>query len=151
MESEGELHSKHLKIIHLEKSINKIITVLYMKLYKSSGNLFVFLLLLFSTFNFAKGQDSTSTQPTIIKGRLTDEQTGEALIGAFVYIKGTKTGAQTDIEGNFEIKANQEPPFTLAVSYIGYQNKEIEVYEVEHNVEVKLHIQELVDEVVVIG
>lgn len=111
----------------------------------------VFLLLFFGLYPFLFAQDAPESQDISIKGKLTDDQTGEAIIGAFVYIKGTKTGGQTDVDGNFEIKTKQEPPFTLAVSYVGYQVKEIEVYEQDEAVEFKLRPTSALSEVVVVG
>ena len=51
---------------------------------------------------------------------VSDGSTGETLIGASVVIKGTTTGATTDIDGRFEILTNELPPYTLVVSFIGY-------------------------------
>lgn len=112
--------------------------------------MFLFLLLAYGTAQ-AQEQEVPEKRDIIVKGKLTDEQTGEAIIGAFVYIKGTKIGGQTDVDGNFEIKTTQAPPFTLAVNYVGYQNKEVEVYEEDEAVEFKLRPQQLMDEVVVVG
>ena len=39
-----------------------------------------------------------------ISGILLDKQTGEALIGATVAVKGTSTGAATDFDGKFVLK-----------------------------------------------
>jgi len=78
---------------------------------------FFFLLLLLSTDVIGQ----------IISGCLKDEGTGEPLFGASVIIKGTTTGATTDFEGEFEFNARIEPPFTLEISYLGYDKKEIQI------------------------
>ncbi|MCS6819564.1 MAG: TonB-dependent receptor, partial [Chitinophagales bacterium] len=62
-----------------------------------------------------------------ISGILFDKRTGEPLVGASVFIKGTTNGAQTDVNGRFKFKAQQEPPYTLVFSYVGYENYEMEV------------------------
>ncbi len=62
-----------------------------------------------------------------ISGILLDKQTGEALIGATVAVKGTSTGAATDFDGKFVLKITQQPPFTLSFSYIGYTIQDIEI------------------------
>ncbi len=62
-----------------------------------------------------------------ISGILLDKQTGEALIGASVSVKGTGTGTTTDIDGKFNLKISQQPPFTLSFSYIGYSTQEFEI------------------------
>ncbi len=63
---------------------------------------------------------------TTVKGKIVDEK-GEGLIGANVIIVGTSTGGNTDLDGNFSITTEQNPPFTLKASYTGYADKEIEV------------------------
>ena len=62
-----------------------------------------------------------------VLGKITDEQTGEALIGATVYIKGTTIGSATDIDGNYFIINAPEGDQTLVVSFIGYKAKEVPV------------------------
>jgi TonB-linked SusC/RagA family outer membrane protein len=47
------------------------------------------------------------------------------VVGASVRIKGTNTGAVTDVNGNFSINVN--PGAVLVVSYIGYQSTEVTV------------------------
>ena len=56
-------------------------------------------------------------QKVTVKGTVID-QAGEPLIGATVMEKGTTTGTQTDIDGNYEISVN--PGATLVFSYVGY-------------------------------
>jgi len=62
-----------------------------------------------------------------VSGILFDKRTGETLIGASVFIKGTTTGEQTDIDGKFKFKPAQSPPYTLVFSYIGYEPIELEI------------------------
>ncbi len=64
---------------------------------------------------------------TVIKGKIIDAGTGEELVGSTVLIKGTTIGAQTDFDGLFQFTTAQKPPFTLQVSFIGYENIEIPV------------------------
>jgi TonB-linked SusC/RagA family outer membrane protein len=59
-----------------------------------------------------------------IKGKVLDES-GLPIIGASVLIKGTKTGAVTDSNGNFNLNAPQGA--TLVISFIGYGAKELVV------------------------
>ena len=69
----------------------------------------------------------TLTKAQQVSGILLDKQTGEPLIGATVSVKGTANGTATDIDGRFELKITETPPFTLVFSYIGYANQEIEI------------------------
>ncbi|MBC8152461.1 MAG: TonB-dependent receptor, partial [Bacteroidetes bacterium] len=74
-----------------------------------------------------------STDPVInaqVSGRVLDGRTREPLIGATILIKGTGTpdrtnGGTTDANGQFFLKTGQKLPFTLVVSFIGYQSKEV--------------------------
>lgn len=59
-----------------------------------------------------------------VTGTVTDAS-GEPLIGVSVIVKGTTQGVSTNIDGAFSIDA--EPGSTLAVTYIGYQPREIKV------------------------
>jgi outer membrane receptor protein involved in Fe transport len=66
-------------------------------------------------------------QAQTITGVLLDKQTGEPLIGATVVVKGTTNGAQTDIDGKFELKITEQPPLVLVFSYVGYEAQEIQI------------------------
>ena len=67
-------------------------------------------LLSFTTF----GQGS-------IQGKITDIKTGESIVGASVFIKGTSIGASTDIEGNYHIKNVKPGNYIIIVSFISYR------------------------------
>ncbi len=93
-----------------------------------------------------------SAQQYKLRGVVSDGSTGETLIGASVVIKGTTTGATTDIDGKFEIGVNEMPPYTLVVSFIGYSSQEIEVKSLDKELKFKLSTdQVLLKEAEVIG
>ncbi|MEO0081104.1 MAG: TonB-dependent receptor [candidate division WOR-3 bacterium] len=56
-----------------------------------------------------------------IRGRVTDAETGEALVGANVVIQGTLLGSATDADGEYLISNVPVGKQTIEVSYIGYQ------------------------------
>ena len=60
-------------------------------------------------------------QGTAVRGTIVDEA-GEPVIGASVFVKGTKTGAVTDIDGKFSINAPSGS--TLVITYVGYEKAE---------------------------
>ena len=60
---------------------------------------------------------------TVIKGKVTDAQSGDPLVGAVITIKGTSIGAQTDVDGNFELKV-RPGTYRLVCTLIGFQQKE---------------------------
>lgn len=64
---------------------------------------------------------------TTVSGKITDEATGEGLIGVNVLVKGTVLGTITDVDGNFSLTVSSSPPITLVISSIGYARQEIEV------------------------
>lgn len=61
-----------------------------------------------------------------LKGKVTDEATGEALIGASVQVKGGTLGTVTDFDGDYELRV-EGLPVTLTISYLGYTSKDVEV------------------------
>ena len=97
-----------------------------------------------STYSFSQ------TEITI-KGKVVDDLAGEAMIGANVHIKGTSIGTATDVDGSFELKTTQAPPFTIVVGTSGYLDKEIEFYEETDPIEIRLRISKTLEEVVVVG
>ena len=60
--------------------------------------------------------------PIVATGTVTDAQ-GEPLIGVSILVKGTATGAITDMDGNFKIQAAKGD--VLEISYIGYASQAI--------------------------
>ena len=53
-----------------------------------------------------------------VSGTVIDGENNEPIIGASVFVKGTKVGAVTDIDGHFSLSASSATP-TLEVTYIG--------------------------------
>lgn len=62
-----------------------------------------------------------------IVGRITDAETGDALIGANVIIEGTAIGAATDFEGRYVIPSTPVGTVVLQVTYLGYNSVTREV------------------------
>ncbi|MBU0474334.1 MAG: TonB-dependent receptor [Bacteroidetes bacterium] len=55
-------------------------------------------------------------------GKVTDAQTGEAIIGANILIEGTSIGGATDFNGDYIILKIPSGKFSIKASYIGYSN-----------------------------
>lgn len=66
----------------------------------------------------------TFAQDKTISGVVSDAS-GLPLPGVNIIIKGTKTGTQTDFDGNYSIKANEGD--IIVVSYLGLKTEEIKV------------------------
>jgi outer membrane receptor protein involved in Fe transport len=56
-----------------------------------------------------------------IHGKVTDHESGEALVGATIQVVGTSFGATTDVNGVFTILNLNPDTYVLKASYIGYQ------------------------------
>lgn len=89
------------------------------------------------------------SQNLSINGIVTDKNTGETLIGASVFQKGTSNGTITNTEGIFTF--NIPNGVTLVISYMGYVSQEVSIQN-----DTKLQIQLIpnsksLEEVVVVG
>jgi outer membrane receptor protein involved in Fe transport len=60
-----------------------------------------------------------------IAGTVIDEETGEGLPFANVFINGTTMGSAADLEGNFTILNVQPGVYTVTASIVGYQKQSI--------------------------
>jgi len=85
------------------------------------------LVLLFSETR-ANGDPIDKPKKFSISGKIRDHHSGEALLGATVFVKELKTGTVTDFYGNYSLTLN-EGNYTLQFSYIGYStvDKRIEL------------------------
>ncbi|MDR2361531.1 MAG: TonB-dependent receptor [Prevotellaceae bacterium] len=85
---------------------------------------------------------------TIIRGRVLDEA-GQPLVGAGVFVKNTRTGAATDIDGRFSINATTDA--LLEVSFIGFLTRTVNP---EGRTEIEIVLTpdtQMLEEVVVVG
>jgi TonB-linked SusC/RagA family outer membrane protein len=80
---------------------------------KLMKNSFLFLLLMVVNSVYAQ----------VVKGTVSDGETGDPLIGVNVFLKGTSSGTITDFEGQYNISAQAGD--VLVFSYIGYLEQEI--------------------------
>ena len=76
-----------------------------------------------------------------ISGTVTDAQSGDPLIGANVIVATTSLGAATDVDGHFTIKNVPAGTYTLNVTFIGYQAKQVEGVQVQDGLQTKVTIQ----------
>ena len=58
-----------------------------------------------------------------MSGKVTDSETGEPLIGAQVFVKGTFVGTTTDVSGLYSLDVDGNA--TVIVAYIGYKTQEL--------------------------
>ncbi|MEM1320063.1 MAG: TonB-dependent receptor [Bacteroidota bacterium] len=93
---------------------------------------------------------SVAAQRTV-SGTITDELTGEPLIGANILLPATNTGTVTDYNGAYSLEV-PEGVTEMVISYTGYSDVTIDLAANPSNViDLQLSAGELLDEVVVIG
>lgn len=60
-----------------------------------------------------------NAQKGTLRGSVSDQETAETLIGAFVTVEGTTTGTVTDLDGNFTLEL-AAGTYRIQVSYVSY-------------------------------
>ena len=85
----------------------------------------------------------------VVKGRITDAETGEPLIGTNVVVKGTATGVVADVNGNYSVEIPQGYNM-LNFSYIGYKSQDVPINSGTINVTMSQD-EVALEEVVVVG
>ena len=68
---------------------------------------------------------------TTVTGPVVEAANNEPLAGVNIIVKGKVIGTITDLNGQFSLTVNSEPPFILQTSFIGFSTKEIEITENE--------------------
>ncbi len=88
---------------------------------------------------------------TSISGTVKDGTTGDPLAGVNIVVKGRVIGTISNTSGQYSLKVNQEPPFTLVYSFIGFATQEIEIKEANTTLDVSLEEQTLLGQEVVVS
>lgn len=95
-----------------------------------------------------------SQVPNVLRGKITDAMTGEALIGVTVIevneLNRSLNGTVTDLNGNFTLRLSS-PDTKIKISYIGFRTEEHDISG-ETYIEIDLEEEtQLLDEVVVVA
>jgi TonB-linked SusC/RagA family outer membrane protein len=107
-------------------------------------NFLTTILFIILSFGLVQAQDD-------IRGVVRDDS-GDALPGSTVFVRGTPIATSADAEGNFSFKAPKDFPFTITINLIGYKTQEVEVYELSQEaLDVTLKMDNVLDEIVVVG
>jgi len=93
--------------------------------YRLSYQLAIIFLLLVSPFYLSAQTVPPATINSELKGRVIDAANKEPLPGAVVRIKGTTHAVSTDNKGRFIFETGQKFPYTLLISFVGYQPREV--------------------------
>lgn len=92
----------------------------------------------------AEGQQQKKKYKGVVK-----DESGNPIIGANVLVENSNTGVITDIDGNFDLEAEQGA--VLKISYIGYLTQSIKLGNKQNLSVVLKEDTEMLDEVVVVG
>jgi outer membrane receptor protein involved in Fe transport len=87
----------------------------------------------------------------IVQGTVSDGETGEILIGVSISVLGTIKGTITDLDGNFSLTHNEPIPYSVKFSFIGYEDKEIEIAESDAKLNVKLETKSIIASEIVVS
>jgi len=79
-------------------------------------------LYLFLSFFISLNLPAQNSPKTVLKGIVTDANTGEPVPFAYVYLKGTTVGTNTDIAGKFFIETSVAADIVM-FSFIGYETE----------------------------
>ena len=89
---------------------------------------------------------------TSVSGKVTDAVSGGPIAGVNIVVKGRVIGTITDANGDFSLKANDAPPITLVLSFIGYRSQEIQVADANTSgLEIKLEEQTVLGQEIVVS
>jgi iron complex outermembrane recepter protein len=79
-------------------------------------------------------------QQYTISGKVTSISSGESLLGADIYLRGTGLGAAADESGNYKITADKGT-YTIICSYIGYATDSA-IINLDHNVQQNFKLED---------
>ncbi len=88
---------------------------------------------------------------TTVSGTVTDTETKESLVGVNIKVKDKVVGTVSDVSGKFTFKVSSPPPFTLQISIVGYQSKEVEVTTDNATLVIELAPQSILGQEVVVS
>jgi hypothetical protein len=102
--------------------------------------------LLFSAFAIANGEKETkepksSSQTLILTGKVTDNQTGEALTGVKIELPGTNLAAYTDFDGSYNIALPDKGTYKVNYQLITYETVTDQKVEAKGNNTIELDIK----------
>lgn len=89
-------------------------------------------------FAFALTLSIVSFSQTTITGNVKDSASGDPLPGVNVKVVGKSLGAATDFDGNYKLVVNQEAPFDLEFTAIGFKSQTQSVSSATKTIDVSL-------------
>jgi outer membrane receptor protein involved in Fe transport len=77
-------------------------------------------------------------QSVTITGNVRNTSNKDVIPAVSVTVKGSTAGTFTDDKGNFRLVTNQQPPFTIVITSVGYEPREVQVTSAGQTVDVEL-------------
>lgn len=93
----------------------------------------------------------TFAQSTSVSGTVTDAAYKDPLAGVNIVVKGKVIGTISDPNGNYQLKVDMAPPFSLQFSFIGFETKEVEVTQDGMTLDVAMEEASLLGQEVVVS
>ncbi|MEO1021685.1 MAG: TonB-dependent receptor [Bacteroidota bacterium] len=88
-------------------------------------------------------QHALKAQSNMLSGSVTDDRTGEPLIGVSIQIQGTRTGTVTNVDGLFSLAIpGSLADATLQFTYLGYKTVEVNLAEMNFSVPLDIEMKE---------
>lgn len=75
----------------------------------------------------------TAAAQVVIRGEISDKETGEALVGANVLVTGTTYGTITEWDGSFQLRVEQLPVL-LEIKFTGYLTDTVQVSDAKEKI-----------------
>ena len=72
-------------------------------------------------FQAERGAAQTGT----LQGRISDEGSGEPLIGATIFLMGTRIGTTTDLDGNYRVGGIPPGSYEVRITFLNYERKTV--------------------------
>jgi len=118
-----------------------------------NNRVWIYSYLLFLCLNFSINALAQESNPIInasLQGKVIDSKTSYPIEGATIQLKAVTHAVKTNRDGEFQFVTGQKLPFTVTVSFVGYQSKEL-VIETSPIIITLDEISSDVEEVVVVG
>jgi len=94
---------------------------------------------------------AASAQSIVVSGTVTDKLTKEPIPGVSVTVKGKTIGSSTDQNGKFSFTTTEKPPFTLSVTFVGFNSVEREITGTSTNLSFELESGAILGQEVVVS
>ena len=89
---------------------------------------------------------------TIVSGTISDASSNEPLIGVNIMVKGKVIGTISNYEGKFSLETNEQPPFALVISMVGYQSQEVSITQTNtQDLQIRMSEQTMLGQEVVVS